>query len=518
LINPEANTPTEKQLPEIPASKPSRVSRGMRTLAWNLFIPVIFIVIVMFFFPARGSFQFSLDEGIDLMKSALVEKGYSLYEQVWNDQAPISTYIFAVEIRFFGNRVGVARFTMLLFASLLLWSAFKYLELVFGKWQAVLGAVLIFLLPRFLVLSTAVLIGLPAISLALLALLVTVYWHRNYNPWLLVLSAGLMALSVFIKLFTLFVAPILAGGILLDAYLRFKEQRAWFKTITPVLLWGIIFAGVSAIFVFGVIGIQYLPQVLNDHVEASSTSAFAGYQYTLLYVLTPAVPVLLLGGLGLIFALKQKKWLALYLAAWAAAAFLLFVNHRPVWDHHQLLITIPAAMLAAVAVYEALLKIKAILRQQFQFDFQGILVLAAVIGIFILVFRWRTPETIRLLALPPQLSATDLGLRPLELKFLTEMEKYRDQTHWVVTDLAMYPFRLGLLVPPEIAVFSNKRIETGNLTEAQLLEVIKEYNPEQILLGRYRYPEIDGFLDAHYTVVHSNDGVFLYIRNDIQSQ
>jgi hypothetical protein len=95
------------------------------------------------------------------------------------------------------------------------------------------------------------------------------------------------------------------------------------------------------------------------------------------------------------------------------------------------------------------------------------------------------------------------------------MLKFAPQTNWVVTDLPMYAFRARLPVPPDLAVFSSKRITTGNLTEGQIMQTILKYQPEQILFGRFTYPNIEIYLRENYRLVHSKDEMKLYVRRDL---
>ncbi len=104
---------------------------------------------------------------------------------------------------------------------------------------------------------------------------------------------------------------------------------------------------------------------------------------------------------------------------------------------------------------------------------------------------------------------------PLVEKFFIKMLKFAPETNWVVTDLPMYPFRARLPVPPNLAVFSLKRVETGNLTEEQVLDTIREYNPEQVLLGRFQFPVIEIYLRRGYRLVYFKDDMKLYVRNDL---
>jgi len=76
----------------------------------------------------------------------------------------------------------------------------------------------------------------------------------------------------------------------------------------------------------------------------------------------------------------------------------------------------------------------------------------------------------------------------------------------------MYAYRMDILVPPELAVFTWKRIETGNLTYEQVQETIDEYQPEQVLMGRFMFPELEEYLDEHYRLLDIPTDAKLYIR------
>ena len=79
----------------------------------------------------------------------------------------------------------------------------------------------------------------------------------------------------------------------------------------------------------------------------------------------------------------------------------------------------------------------------------------------------------------------------------------------------MYAFRTRLAVPPELGVFTSKRVYTGNLTEAELLDALETYQPEQVLFGRFEFPGLQSYLDEHYQLVQAHDQTHLYIRKDL---
>jgi hypothetical protein len=100
--------------------------------------------------------------------------------------------------------------------------------------------------------------------------------------------------------------------------------------------------------------------------------------------------------------------------------------------------------------------------------------------------------------------------------FLVKMANHAADTRWVVTNLPMYAFRAGLPVPPSLAVMSEKRIVTGELTEAQIIAIIEEVRPEQVLLGRREFPELEAVLKEDYRLLYTRGKRQLYLRKDIR--
>jgi hypothetical protein len=153
-----------------------------------------------------------------------------------------------------------------------------------------------------------------------------------------------------------------------------------------------------------------------------------------------------------------------------------------------------------------------------QTNAHSLLFVLSLVVFVLFVFDFHIPEPLALMSPRPSLASSGLELGPVRVQFLEELRRYKDQTHWIVTDLPMYAFRTDLLVPPEIAVISAKRYETGSFTDDDLLGILRKYQPEQVLLGRFDYPSIDGYLDLNYHVIHTDDEIKLFIRNDLKPE
>jgi 4-amino-4-deoxy-L-arabinose transferase-like glycosyltransferase len=487
--------------------------------AWgNLLVPIgvalIFLAFTFAYYPFREKLQFDTDEGLNLMRSMLVDLGHPLYAEVSSDQPPLFTQLLALLFRLIGFEVTPARLLVLLFSTLLVWAGAQFLQLTWGKLAALLLLPLVIIAPRYLVLSVSVMIGVPAIAMAAVALVFITLWHQQKRSLWLVLSGFALALSVLIKLFTGFLAPIFVIGVTLAAYLDQRPNGFSWKIFRPALLWGLCFAGLAALLGIVLVGPRNIPQIVSPHLNAPTEASFQGEIYTLNYQLQAAIPLLLLGLLGVPVVLYRRNWLSLYPLAWAALAYVLFSFYSPVLYHHQLLITIPLALVAAAGLGEGLLALSRVRRIPDLLRLPSLLGAATLLA-FVLVFINYWPVVDQELMDSPRLSGFSLTATSGKLKIIRAMNQYIERTNWIVTDMPMYAFLVNRPVPPILATFSRKRLVTGSLTDEDILTAMREYNPEQVLMARFTIPALEAYLQEHYTLVASPEYFRLFIRNDL---
>ena len=152
-------------------------SQLKKFLLFNLFIPAIFFIFAIYFMPIEQVFQFDTsDEGIELIKASLHLEGFALYTQIWNDQPPLSTIILSSWLSLFGKSIFAARLLTLSFSTILIWSFCQTLRIYLGNLPAIIGTLLLVISCNFLRLSVSVMIGVPALALAMLSIyLLTLY-------------------------------------------------------------------------------------------------------------------------------------------------------------------------------------------------------------------------------------------------------------------------------------------------------------------------------------------------------
>ncbi len=474
---------------------------------------------MVLFFPFRYRFEFDHDEGINAIKSMLNIQGYQLYSDTWSDQPPFFNMLLTPLFRIFGLKIIAGRVFVLLFSAVILWVTIQYLRQFFGGLQAIFGMLAIILLPVYLRLSVSIMIGLPSITLALLSFFALALWHKlGAQRWLL-LSAFALGLSIMTKLFTAFLVPIFFSGILLSRLIEVRKSKEWLKASIPSILWLTVLSVVTGSILFFVVKPENIFQIIQVHLSAGSSVLFRTYEEnkTAIYFtqLRDSFPVLLLALLGGITAYRSKSWTAIYLVAWVTAGIIFLYVNVPFWYHHQLLVTIPAAIMAAIAIADGLYTIQEFFRSREVFGARMGLSLFSVTLVLIFIVN-RLPATLK--RLEPKLpnfgglTTEDLA----EYGIVATMRKYADQTHWVYTDRPMFAFRARLPVPPYLAVMSKKRLASGVLADDQILGILIEYQPEQIFQERMDLPAVEEYMSIrNFRRVDTTNKFRLYIRLDI---
>jgi hypothetical protein len=477
---------------------------------------LIFLFITFSYYPFREKFQFNTDEGLNLMRSMLVVMGYPLYSEVSSDQPPLFTLILGVAFRVAGFDVNLARVLVLLFSALLVWAASQFLLLASGKLSAILFLPLALIIPRYMELSVSVMIGVPSIALALVSVLFITAWHKKKKDLWLILSAITLVCSVLIKLFTGFLAPIILVGIIISAYNANNQDGFSWKTLRPALIWGGCFAGMGLLLGLTLVGTQNIDAIISPHLSANTADEFQSNLFAINPHLETTIPLIAFGIWGALVCIFKRNWLLLYPLAWSSVIYILLNFHSPVFYHHQLLVTIPVAILGAAGTGEGIKSIfnpgkhTNLAKLHFLLGTGALISFVLTINHYIPALDKELMDTRSIRFMNTPINATAGRLRVLQT-----MEEYVGQTKWIVTDMPMYAFRVHLPVPPLLATFSEKRLVTGNLTEEEIIATMRKYNPEQVFMARFVIPPLETYLEGHYNLVVSDETFRLFIRKDL---
>lgn len=480
---------------------------------WIYALPLLFIALIVLFYPFRYVFEFDTDEGIQLIKGFLHARGYRLYTDIFNDQPPIFTLVLSSVFQTLRSNVTVARLVVLAFSSLLLVSSLAYLSIFWGQPHAIFGFLILIILPFFIRLSVSVMIGLPAISLAVTSFLALTLWHKSRNIWWLILSALALSFSIMTKLFTAILIPIVTIGILTAEFKVSSEKRSWADLLKPFLIWGSTFGFALGLMLLLFVGLENVTQFFEVHLAAGTTETFAvrARAININSYLRGSWTIFLVAIIGTSLAIRRKAWSALYLTAWMVAGYFSLVLTTPVWYHHQLLITVPAALLAGIFAGELM---DYLIGRKYRKSGSILRNIAFTIGAFALILF----STTRIIAIFRQLEPSLPNLKGSidpdshEYPILALMSDYLSNNDLIVTDRPMFAFRLARLIPPELAVISDKRLRSGSLEEEFILELILDKKPEQILFGRYAFEQIEQEIETEYRLAYGAGRYRLYLR------
>ena len=479
----------------------------------QLLMLVLFVGTTLVLMPL-SLFVYDNDEGINVMKAVLVGDGYPLYTQTWSDQPPIFTQLLNAVFALFGPSMTVARLLVLVLAALFIWAFTSTIRLQLGTMAAWVALLLLMLSDNFLRLSLSVMIGLPALSFAMVAIYL-VQRHKYLRArrfghlGLLIASGLLMGIAMQTKVFVAFLVPLLA----LDLVDWGRDWWAHRSDFGPKVGYALLFGMVTVATWLG-IGLYYhaldFNMLLGAHLNANVRSAYegdGGWRELSRFLLFD-YGHLLLAIAGVMALAVRRQWHGLLPLSWLGIAVLLLSNHSPIWYHHYQIVAIPLCWLAAYCVplfeNQSTVAANADPRHTAFLLRTGPLI---AMGLVLLVLYSRVKATVPY-----------YNQRVYDTEVVALLQSDKANTKWVFADQAIYPFYAHLPVPPEIAVFSRKRFFGESLSNRMLLDVLDRYHPEQILLTRFKDellsdPEFVGYLNAHYTTVQENINYGYYQLN-----
>lgn len=487
-------------------------------LLFNFLVPVSFFIFTVYFMPIGQVFQFDpSDEGIELIKAILYLDGFPMYTEMWNDQPPFSTAILAFWMEGFGKSIYSARLLTLCYSTILVWSFCQTLRIYLGNFIAIVGTLLLIISCNFLRLSVSVMIGLPSLAMVMLSVFTLALYKQNcdkqYSQLLIYISGAFLAISLQIKLFSAFIVPVIIFDILQFNFKKhFQRQLKW-SLFFDATLWII---GFSTIYIL--IGILFnslnYQELLKTHFDHSVKAAFSrgnSLKLTLSFLLQD-FDYLLLAILAIKTIIQRKQWENTLPIIWLITGFIVLLNHRPVWYHHYLLLSIPLTWLASYGLTLSLDFFRQ-WRWSDRKNFSKITVSSLAGGLAIL----------SILLIPVKLGVTIFENHEYvaqsqdNVQFVNMILKHKESTRWLFTDCPIYAFYSSLPIPPEIAVLSDIRIKSKTITPEQILAVVKTYHPEQVLLCKSKIIQsyLASYINQHYLKIYANHLGSLYLVKEI---
>lgn len=400
--------------------------------------------------PLGRIFEFSTDEGTNTMKSVLLLRGYPLYGSIWSDQPPVFTSLLAAWFKIFGTSILAARTLALCFSGLLLFGLYQTIRKLNGELAAVLACVFLIFSANFARLGVSVMIGLPAIALAVASLYTALRHTAGRSRTMLFASAILFAVSLQTKFFTAILLPMLL--------LAVKNNRTLQQSAQDMAWWvGASLAAYALITLsfFYRIPAEFIPQLFAPHLQQLH---IPHNDFSLISrQLTRDFDLVLLAAAAVVVGGWRKSLLPL---AWLGGALLVLGIYRPLWFHYYPLISLPVSWMAGSGC--------AFMAKKKGFGKFFLLFLAAAIIAIAL--------PLKTVYLANSVSEPDRSAQKELVGFIAA----RRSAGWILCDSPIYCFYAGIPCPPEIALISPKRRLTKPLAEY----LVRKYKPKLVVLAK----------------------------------
>ena len=313
----------------------------------SLIIIIIFLTLITHI-PINKTFEYNFDEGTNIIKSTLILNGYSLYKEIIDDQPPLFMIILTYWLKIFGTNIPNGRILVLIFSFLLLSSFYGTIKIYQGKVCALTAVIFLILSNIYLKASISLMIDIPALSTAMISIYYLTLFKKTSSKNLLILSALFFAVSLQIKLYAVFLLPLVIYELIKGnpAFLISKKHTN--LTILTIWITSFLLSYIPLILIFFSFDfLKIFQYLLYPHAKMIR---YPGNNFLIiLKSITKDYDFFLLAIAGCILIIKQKLQKSVFPILWLTIATLILINHSPLWEHYYLLISIPICWLAAIA-------------------------------------------------------------------------------------------------------------------------------------------------------------------------
>jgi 4-amino-4-deoxy-L-arabinose transferase-like glycosyltransferase len=380
-----------------------------------------------------------------------------------------------------------------------------------GVWPAFVAVLALLAAPQVLELSVSAMLEVPAMAVGLWALWPVYQWAdsaKGRRPSWLIASGLFLAVALQIKLTAAIFAPALCAEIVLATTglgVQAAKERA-----RDLLLWcGSAAAG------FALLGLVFgsgYHTAWASHFSARAHGAVSATGYSF----DPALLLDHLDGLaGACAACVLGAWTAgLRRIRFPGALFLtvaaIHFVHRPWWPYYYLHFAIPMAWLTGYAVFEM---------SRLPFQTNAKRVWWGTIGLIAALVSAATFLALVLLAGGDRLVSEVRRIRGQprieNSRLIAAMREHAARARWVYVCSTIYAFHARLPVPPELAVVVKKRFWSGQISDAEILEIIRRYAPEQIVVNGEDFLSDDSLRKEGYTLRCESEAGTLYVSRSL---
>jgi hypothetical protein len=488
----------DRREPPVHAALPA----GHRLWVVILSLLLLFLTI-QFFLPLRTAVKIGADEDYELSKVTLSLNGYRFYTQIWNDQPLLHTFIVTKIVKNLSPSVLAARLVTSVFSAVLLASVFLMGLRVSGLFVAALTTVLVIASPGFVELSGSCMVEIPVLAAAVAALAVLVTGPES--KWKIMLAAVLFAVAFQIKFIAAILLPVAAP-------ILWLEHR---KTGSPArsLVYSALLFAASLAMSFIAIGVLVgegsywlqLKQAWAAHFAPTRSFEYGSpadhpFDWSILLknwdTTLPAIA-------GIIVCVSQRRMNPSMIipVAWAVLEFVVFGTHKPWWSYYYIHNAIPLCWCAAIGIAAVVQRLR----------LQRSVPLYVLCSLFVMAAAAWAVGRVYL-----EVSAIRDSPKLYSSLVLKEIKRFEPFTRFIYTDEPVYSFHSGIPLPPQLAILSLKRLWSGDMTNARLVEELRATPPGLMLLGNStRELPFGDWLNREYRLVYQDAQHRLYAHGSI---
>jgi hypothetical protein len=347
----------------------------------------------------------------------------------------------------------------------------------------------------------------PAMALALWSLWPIEQWKKSRRWQCLVWSGLLMATAFQTKLTAAMLGPPLALEIVLSS-LGANARASVKNSFWNLGIWGLSF--LSGFLILGLLLGNDYRRYWTSHFTQSAIYLNEAKAFGLLLPEHPeAVWAVVTAFLLCAWRRDWRKTAFPFVALLTAAV--VHSHHRPYWEYYYVHFAVPLAWLSGYAVGELFKAARTAPGLRFiPPSFVRIaFLLAGSTLISIIASKGGTRLTEEIHNIRAQRRTEQSGL-------LEAMKLYRDQTRWVYSTAPIYAFHAEVLMIPELAVVPLKRFWSGDLTQQNIVNIVRQYHPEQVLFrSEPTLPEMNAYLKENYEIAYDDDYHVLWVTKEV---
>jgi len=475
-----------------------RPAPGRRSALWRWLV-VVAILALYTALVVRGLDYYAWhdDESVFALTSKAVYEGHGLYRDIWFNYPPGFIQYLALAHHLLGYSLTTARLAVFVGGLVALAAVGLLAREQSRPWAGVAAILMLAVMPHFVVLSTAAMTEVPALALATLGVWLAVrYSQRGGLGWLLA-SGAVLSVALYFKP-TMWPALTVPGIAIL--YVARKPLR--------ILRHGLLFSCALLIpFAIGVLltnPTQFAHQfwvTYRQSQEAFPLELWRNIRHQYQYLFADNyrlqhIGLVLLDIVGFVALWQKRRVSAVMMAGWLGVTLFALITHTPMYRHHQIVLLLPLSTVAGVGLVATWHWFRSA-RVPWHTYLAGAILVATFIE------------------LKGDIWAAYAVIQAREDDFI---DVSRQATDWlvantqpddyVITDGQIIAIRANREVPINIANTSRMRIYTGELTDQQMIDAAREYDPAAVIFWEKKLDSTDDFaawVACHYDLTVGYD-------------